>query len=551
MLKKTGKKFLITIDDLVTIDNKSLPELREETFKVKSNNYDTEEEFKLYYRVKRAEDGKVSNYYVAHGRLVKPFTSEVKIDKLPDNSSSTMLLTSSYFDKHIKDDRKSFSIDVINESEEAPVTLLNINRNLKQKVDNILLKELPEIKETNNQNIEDAIREEPHLSKYIQESARNSSIANKQDLLKSAKKQYEKDRERIRSDFKKILENKKLKADEYQQIINEFNEFQVYELGRYIAYRQQIIEHLKQLNERNENSEELLHTLFMQMKTCEDNSQYHYKQNMWLIDDKFMSYLYIASDKTFNQINKAINGERIPKSQNGSDRPDLFVYFSDDENEKNVDCLVVELKAIGASDEEKNKSITELSNNVTTIRENMPNNISMFTVVVDKYNFGQDNWNFQYKSFQKKIKKIFKGYDYIANVALDEFPRISFQQDGTLMTPHIHGIFFRTLTRWEKSKLAKSIKKYFPESRIRPFVVRPQYDLESAIQYSFKALFGGKRMFTRRNLTAGLKNTSMTYKAIYANFTHLKRFKIYDLAFAGGKGKEILRNIINDIENGS
>lgn len=79
---------------------------------------------------------------------------------------------------------------------------------------------MPEIKETNNQNIEDAIREEPHLSKYIQESAHNSSIANKQDLLKSAKKQYEKDRERIRSDFKKILENKKLKADEYQQIIN-------------------------------------------------------------------------------------------------------------------------------------------------------------------------------------------------------------------------------------------------------------------------------------------------------------------------------------------
>ena len=70
-------------------------------------------------------------------------------------------------------------------------------------------------------------------------------------------------------------------------------------------------------------------------------------------------------------------------------------------------------------------------------------NISMFTVVVDKYNFGQDNWNFRYKSFQKKMKKILKGY---------------------------------------------------------------------------------------------------------ANFTHLKRFKIYDLAFAGGKGKEVLRNIIDDIE---
>lgn len=175
----------------------------------------------------------------------------------------------------------------------------------------------------------------------------------------------------------------------------------------------------------------------------------------------------------------------------------------------------------------------------------------MFTIVVDEYNFGQNNWDFQYKPFQKKIKKIFKGYDYIANVALDEFPRLSFQQDGTLMTPHIHGIFFRALTRWEKSKLSKRIKKYFLQSRIRPFVVRPQYDLESAIQYSFKALFGGKRTFTRRDLTVGLKNTSMTYKAIYTNFTHLKRFKIYDLAFAGGKGKEVLRNIISDIENGN
>ena len=81
--------------------------------------------------------------------------------------------------------------------------------------------------------------------------------------------------------------------------------------------------------------------------------------------------------------------------------------------------------------------------------------------------------------------------------------------------------------------------------------MRAQYDLESAIQYSFKALFGGKRTYPRRDLTVGFKNTDMTYKAIYVNFTHLKCFKIYDLAFAGGKGKEILRNIINDIENGN
>lgn len=179
------------------------------------------------------------------------------------------------------------------------------------------------------------------------------------------------------------------------------------------------------------------------------------------------------------------------------------------------------------------------------------NNISMFTIVVDKYNFGQDNWNFQHKSFQKEIQNILKGYNYIANVALDEFPRGHFEEDGVLMTPHIHGIFFRALTRCEKSKLSKRIKKYFPESRIRPFVVSPQYDLESAIQYSFKALFGGKRVFQKKDGTSAYRNMSTTYKTIYVNFIHLKHFKIYDLSFAGGKGKEILRNIIRGIENGS
>ena len=103
------------------------------------------------------------------------------------------------------------------------------------------------------------------------------------------------------------------------------------------------------------------------------------------------------------------------------------------------------------------------------------------------------------------------------------YPNEVLSDDEALMTPHIHGIFFRTLTRWEKGKLSKRIKKYFPQSRIRPFVVRPQYDLESAIQYSFKALFGGKRTFMRRNLTIGLKNTNMTYKAVYAK----QKFEIH------------------------
>lgn len=415
-LKKSNKKFSIDIDGLAIIDNSTIPLLREEDFDVESKTYGIKEKFKLYYRVKRNDGGIISNYYVAHGRLVKPFTSEVKIGKLPDDASSVMLLASSYFDKHIKDDRKNFSIDLINENEESPVSLMSINGSLKQSVDSILLSELPEIKDTNEKNIEDAIQEEPHLFKYIKESASNTSIADKGDLLKMAKRRYEKDREQVRYNFKKVLEDKKLKDDEYNKIIQDFNEFQVYELGRYIAYRQQILEHLKQLNTDNEKSEKLLHTLFMQMKTYTNGEQYHYKQNMWLIDDKFMSYLHIASDKTFNQINNIINKEKISSKNGGSDRPDLFVYFSDQENQENVDCLVVELKAIGASDDEKNKSITELSNNVTTIRENMPNIRNIYSFIITKIdnNFLKTVKGQDYKPFVSKNETHFY-YRYYEN----------------------------------------------------------------------------------------------------------------------------------------
>lgn len=175
-------------------------------------------------------------------------------------------------------------------------------------------------------------------------------------------------------------------------------------------------------------------------------------------------------------------------------------------------------------------------------------NISMFTIVVDKYNFGKDNWHFDYEAFRKEIKKILKGYDYMANVALDEFPRERYEYDGILMTPHIHGIFFTPLTRWEKSQLSIKIKKHFPEYRIRPFVVREKFDLESAVQYSFKALYGAKISYIRRDSKSIIKPMNPLYKNLYINFRHLRPLKIYDCAFAGGAGKKILRNIISDIK---
>ena len=147
LLKKSNRKFYITIDKLAAIDQENLPILQEEEFEVKSNSFRKKEKFKLFYKIKRQDDNKQLNYYVAHGRLVKSFTSELKINKLPDKASSIMLLCSSYLDKHINDDRNNFTIDMNNESVESPISLANINEKLKVKMQNVLLKQLHEIKQ--------------------------------------------------------------------------------------------------------------------------------------------------------------------------------------------------------------------------------------------------------------------------------------------------------------------------------------------------------------------------------------------------------------------
>lgn len=314
LLKKSNKKFYITIDKLAAIDQGNLPILQEEEFEVKSNSFKKKEKFKLFYKIKRQDDNKQLNYYVAHGRLVKSFTSELKINKLPDKASSIMLLCSSYLDKHINDDRNNFTIDMNNESVESPISLANINEKLKVKMQNVLLKQLPEIKQKNDKTIEEAIDEEPYLASYIKKNG--AIISSKQDLIKNSKKEYEKDLENNKKDFRKILKRKKIDTAEYDRIIDEFKDFQLRELGRYIAYRQQIIKKLKQLNNDNEKIEDLFHKLFMDLKTdsnSQDNKAYHYKQNMWLLDDKFMSFSYIASDKTFNQISNILYNTSISR----------------------------------------------------------------------------------------------------------------------------------------------------------------------------------------------------------------------------------------------
>ena len=84
-----------------------------------------------------------------------------------------------------------------------------------------------------------------------------------------------------------------------------------------------------------------------------------YRNNAWILDDKYMTYQTILSDKEMSEVVEYItDGEIIEKN---GDRPDLCLIFSSDPKGKGqVDVVIVELKKKGLKLEENMKTVTQL-----------------------------------------------------------------------------------------------------------------------------------------------------------------------------------------------
>lgn len=107
----------------------------------------------------------------------------------------------------------------------------------------------------------------------------------------------------------------------------------------------------------------------MPMKTAAqaDDEDKHLLSNLWLLDDKFMSYAFAASDKTINQIAEEIFTADTFKYKSTT-RPDLSIFYN--RKEGNKDVVMVEFKGLNAPLDEKTKSLTELPRDIAILRKN-------------------------------------------------------------------------------------------------------------------------------------------------------------------------------------
>ena len=352
--------------------------------------------FSIYYSFfNSVGKQKKSAYYCANGRTVTPISDKVSFTNLPGNKSSILLVTSDFFDKHVNDERNEFDIPQYGNRLDCNLTWEQINFNLQCEIDNILIKEFPNLEKENDRNISELIEQFPHLAKYIRED--NSKIKNKEKILNSSKKKYEQEKERISKKFKELLDKNELDSDAFDSSIEDITDMSARELAEYIVYRQQIILALHKLNTSKEKSEKKIHNLFMKMKTEYFKDTHEtYDHNLWLFDDKFMTYIYAASDVAIEKYKRALDEVNV---YNSKYRPDLAVFFSGTDTDNGRDAIVIEFKACGASIDEKSKSFWEINRNAQAIRDSIEN--------INRI------WCYTITSFDDIFKKNIKAQDFI------------------------------------------------------------------------------------------------------------------------------------------
>lgn len=386
------------------ISNQNISQLQKKSFNVqddKQENY----EFNLYYKFNKDGRNIHKLHYCADGRTVLDFPKSIQFSNLADNASVTMLLASSYFDKRINNERNEFTFDPKenNPTLDNPLPLPKINIALKENVDNIILNRYPNIQKENQNLINECINENPHLGKYIRKGE-YGLIYNKKDLLKKANSEFIAEKEKVLNNFKKMIEEKALNSEGFMRNVAKLNDISNRELAQYFYYRQEIVDGLKELNDDNNSQEELLHNLFMKKGEISDTKETDYSpydSNIWLLDDKYMSYTKMFSDKQIGIIKQRIINEN-PNNYGDGKEPDLSIFYNDSAG--NIkDLVVVELKAIGATVPFKMFSLSEINRNLGFIAESVDNIETLYGYIITKIDRNME----KELDYQAGVSKIF------------------------------------------------------------------------------------------------------------------------------------------------
>ncbi|WP_435136782.1 ATP-binding protein [Formosa sp. A9] len=358
-IKKQGNSISIKIESVIEgkkskskIENTDIPEFKQLEL---DSRLDLIHKFDLYYSIKKVEpiDSSLIAAITVDNRTVK--VDLISKENQPIGYEMVFLLYSDFFKGKIDAARQNLTI--------SPQELKDIQTLFRKEVVSIIESEIPKIKNRNKDVRNNLINKYPHLSSYF--DTENIGYVSRNEILNKAQDQFFKEQ-------KEILEASSLNDEQFQKSL----ELSSKVLTEYILFRQLTIEKLKKTTYANSEAE--LHKLFASMrkegrfekKDAVDNL---YRNNAWLLDDKYMTYETILSDREMCELVKEITEDEVEFDEN---RPDIALIFSNNpDNKKPFDVVIVELKKRGISLEENMKVITQLEKRARKLMKHYNNQI--------------------------------------------------------------------------------------------------------------------------------------------------------------------------------
>ena len=342
------------------------------------------ESFRIFY-IKYRQDISKGNSIIltASGREVDQraisFLSRNKIKREnEDNYYLKCYVVSEYLDKNVNASRTRFSGIPDRDGLENKPSLEGIYSEIGKGVRRYIAEVMPDIDDVNKQLIQKEVEDLPHLAAVLEDE----EVINDIPLCSS--------REQIRSALVQAYSKKQVEALNYVKGKTKeyekngppnFEEFLAKEseklkegaklnhahLTTYVMYREFIINLFKQFLKKQDDDkyapESVLHNLIFPMRqSSNDWETDYYKHNLWLIDDRYAGYTYLASDLPEWKISES-------DYQPDDKRYDIIAAYEDPVTGAAQNIFLIELKKTHLPLGKDNDPVDQVSNYVFRIKE--------------------------------------------------------------------------------------------------------------------------------------------------------------------------------------
>ncbi|MDD3266831.1 MAG: ATP-binding protein [Burkholderiales bacterium] len=389
----SGKNNRGLVTDIQTITINDIPKLEQIKFDIQLNNIipnannETTNEFTIKYSIDRNyyEKSNIYSMVILDKRAMN--IDLVSLESLPKGFNFIIIIESEYYNN--RSDNSRTSINYANLADEKI-----IKKAVLSELGKILHERYPTIKKKSEEITKTLENKFPHLIGLFNFDSIEMNLDN---ALTEAQDKFFNEQKKL------LLNDKELTDTEYKKSLEVASRL----LMEYVLYRNFTISRLESINK--ENSEEDIHNLICPMREIcrkEDNADNLFRNNVWLLDDKFMTYSTAVSDKQIHHLYSEIDANN---KNTDIQRPDIAIIFNRDpdklqENEK-VDVVIVELKKLGLNLYDTRQVIEDLKDRARRLIRNYGHKIQRvwFYGIVDM------SAEFEHTLNEEKYIELFSG----------------------------------------------------------------------------------------------------------------------------------------------